>query len=253
VIGLLLAAAIAATPVSFLSKNGTTSLTGSFYSAGPAKLPAVVVLHTCAGIDDAMTDWAQWLAQSGYDALVVDSFGPRHVESVCGTHNVPPRERALDAYGALAYLRSRADVDGDRIGVIGFSHGGGTVLWTENADLAAKAGFASNGFRAAIAFYPNACDAKPAAALTFPLLVLIGALDNWTDAATCQQLLSRVDPGQTVGTIHVYPGAYHKFDDPQADRIAHIGAHQYTLRYDAAAAADAHDRVLAFLRSRLGP
>jgi dienelactone hydrolase len=170
---------------------------------------------------------------------------------VCGTPAVPVRERALDAYGALAYLRTLPNVDPAHIGIVGFSHGGGAVLWTENARVESDAGFAQNGFTAAIAFYPSACDQMPAKTLLSPLLILIGADDDWTNALTCEQFISQADPTGTLGTIHLYPGTYHKFDDPTANKYAHVNGHIYTLRYNAQAAADAHDRVLAYFKQYL--
>ena len=63
--------------------------------------------------------------------------------------------------------------------------------------------------------------------------------------------MSRVDPSAATGTIHIYPGTYHKFDDPTENRYVRVNGHIYTLRYNAASAADAHDRVLAFFKQYL--
>jgi dienelactone hydrolase len=252
-LALLLAAQIQLSPTSFPSKEAGVTLTGTLYEpAGlTARVPAVVIMHACDGLDSDITDWGNWFAQNGYVALAPDSFGPRHVGRVCGTRDVPARERALDAYGALAYLRTLPDVDPTHIGIVGFSHGGGAVLFTENADVANDAGSAQSGFAASIAFYPAACDQAPAKPLLDPLLILIGANDDWTDAATCEKSIKGADPTGTLGTIHVYPGTYHKFDDPTANKYAHVNGHVYTLRYNPQAAADAHDRVLAFFKQYL--
>jgi dienelactone hydrolase len=253
-LSLLLAAQIQVTAVSFPTKaaDGVT-LQATLYQASdlPSPAPAVVVLHTCAGLGPNDAAWANWFAQNGYAALVVDSFGPRHVYRVCGSRDVPPKTRAFDAYGALAYLRSLPNIDAAHIGVIGFSHGGGTALWTENAGVATSAGFAGNGFAAAVALYPSECDASPTSALTDPLLLLIGASDDWTDAPDCERFMNAVSQSAAPGTIHVYPGTYHKFDDPAANRNVSVNKHIYTLQYNAQAAADAHDRVLAFFRQYL--
>ncbi|HTV94260.1 MAG TPA: dienelactone hydrolase family protein [Verrucomicrobiae bacterium] len=249
----LLAVQIALSPVSFPSKDPGVTLTGTLYEPPglTAQVPAVVIMHACAGLDSDVSAWGDWFAQHGYVALAVDSFSARHVSYVCGTHDVPPAVRALDAYGGLTYLRTLSEVDGAHVGVIGFSHGGGAVLWTENAGVAARAGIASNGFAAAIALYPSACNADPTDALIDPLLLLIGASDDWTDAKTCESFMRHVDPSGAMGTIHVYPDTYHKFDDPSADRYVTVHRNVYTLRYNATSAADAHDRVLAFFKQYL--
>jgi dienelactone hydrolase len=256
VFSLLLAAQIQLSPVSFPTKAADdVTLTGTLYEPPglSARAPAVVILHACDGLDPNDTAWGNWFAQNGYVALVVDSFGPRHVDRVCGTHAVPPGLRAYDAYGGLAYLRTLPNVDGEHVGVIGFSHGGGTVLFTENTNIAAKSGFAGNGFAAAVALYPSACDTDPTSALIDPLLLLIGASDDWTDAKTCEEFMSGVGQSAAPGTIHVYPDTYHKFDDPAANKNAHVNGHVYTLRYNPTSAADAHDRVLAFFKQYLQP
>jgi dienelactone hydrolase len=253
-LSLLLAAQIQVSPVSFPTKaSDSVTLTGTLYEPPglTTRVPAVVVLHTCAGLDPNDAAWGDWFAQNNYIALVVDSFGPRHVDSVCGTRAVLPSLRAFDAYGALAYLRTLSDVDGAHIGVIGFSHGGGTVLWTENADIAAKSGFAGNGFAAAVALYPNACEAGPTSALIDPLLLLIGASDDWTDAKTCERFMNGVGQSAAPGTFHAYPNTYHKFDDPAANKEARVNGHFYTLRYNPQSAADAHDRIFAFFKQYL--
>ncbi len=253
-LSLLLAAQIQLSPVSFPTKasDGVT-LTGTLYEPPglTTRVPAVVVLHTCAGLGPNDGTWANWFAENGYVALVVDSFGPRHVGRVCGTQNVPPHMRALDAFAALAYLRTLSDVDGSHVGVIGFSHGGGTALFTENADIAAQAGFAGSGFAATVALYPSSCDDNPTRALTDPLLLLIGASDDWTDARTCERFMSGVGQSAAPGTFHAYPGTYHKFDDPAANRNVLVNKNVYTLKYNAQSAADAHDRVLAFFKQYL--
>jgi dienelactone hydrolase len=253
-LSLLLAAQIQVSPVSFPTKasDGVT-LTGTLYEPQglTARAPAVVVMHACDGLDPDIAAWANWFAEHGYVALAPDSFGPRHIDRVCGTPAVSVRTRAFDAFGALTYLRTLPNVDPGHIGVVGFSHGGGAVLWTENAQVASDAGFSQNGFAASVAFYPAACDQNEAKTLPDPLLILIGGSDDWTDARTCEQFVNGFDTSGAPGAIHVYPGVYHKFDDPSADRNVTVHKNVYTLRYDAQAAADAHDRVLAFFKQYL--
>lgn len=43
--------------------------------AGP--FPAVVLLHSCAGVASHLYDWAGFFKARGYAALVVDTFGAR--------------------------------------------------------------------------------------------------------------------------------------------------------------------------------
>jgi dienelactone hydrolase len=63
--------------------------------------------------------WGRFWADRGYAALLADSFGPRGYANGFPIHSYDERPEAvnkvtvrpLDAYAALAYLRSRADID----------------------------------------------------------------------------------------------------------------------------------------------
>jgi dienelactone hydrolase len=230
-----------------LDKRFHGQLTGTVYRpSGSGPFPAMVLLHTCAGIQAFVGDWGLWLSDHGYEAIVVDSFGPRGVGSVCGTHDYPGEDaRAADAYGALAYLRTRAEVDRTRIGVMGWSHGGGATLAADDKGEADSLA-AGNGFRAAIALYP-VCDFMPRRALAAPLLVLLGANDDWTGAKPCDQAVTALARAGQPASDYIYPGATHAFDNPADRGTIHVHSHYYTLDYNAGAAEDAHARVLAFL------
>jgi dienelactone hydrolase len=73
--------------------------------------------------------WGELWAAQGYIARQVDGFGPRgHAQRFPRfSYETRPAElnemtvRPLDAYRALAYLRTRPDVDSDRIGLQGWA------------------------------------------------------------------------------------------------------------------------------------
>ena len=188
--------------------------------AGP--FPAVVWLHGCGGVTPGarhLEDWTRRLTRMGYVVAIPDSFTDRgYPRGVCGYGGqVGPETRAGDAYAALRSLEDRTDVVGDRIGLIGYSHGGWTVLAAMDQDVAGRARAATgaaHAFAAAIAYYPE-CTAGswvPAFRAAAPLLILIGELDDWTPAAPCERLAKRARAqGQPVSLV-LYPGAYHSFD-----------------------------------------
>jgi dienelactone hydrolase len=211
-----------------------------FVPKGEGPFPAVVVLHGCNGVGPAMRIWARRLASWGYMALVVDSFGPRGLSMVCMLPRlVPPELRALDAFNAADYLRSLANVRADRVGVIGFSHGGWTVM------KAVQPGIDRTPFAAAVAFYPW-CDAADAA-LTTDTLVLIGEADDWTPADRCIRWREVVQTNGRALRLKTYPGALHAFDAPIEPRT--VFGHR--IGGDPAAAADAIAETRAFLAERL--
>ena len=253
---------------------------------GPGPFPAVVIVHDCSGLgprsSGAPARWADELVHQGYAVLMPDSFTPRGFPAgVCSEPYERSRVangevRAADAYGALAYLRARPDIDGKHIGIMGGSHGGWTVLaamyepaLATNPLRAAK----ENGFTAAIALYPScaaryglwhtmrANGARTGPAATYigvykpiaPVLILIGERDDWTPALPCERLAEAAQGGGYPVSIKVYPGAFHSFDsfapmhfDALRTNANSLSGHGATTGGDAAAWADAKRQVAVF-------
>jgi carboxymethylenebutenolidase len=254
--------------VTFPSLDGKTSLTGYlFLPDGPQakRAPAIVMMHGRAGAYSSLANgtydagtlskrhkaWGALWAEQGYLALMVDGFGPRGYPAGFPRHSYDDRPaelnevtiRPLDAYGALAYLRMRADVDGARIGLQGWSNGGSATLVAMAADSA------HNGFAAAVAFYP-ACGLKDAFRDNgykpyAPLRVYMGLADEEVSPRRCEQLVN--DSRAAGGDIEIslYDGASHGFDDPSAK-------HQ-SVEANAEATEDAIARTVGFFARRLRP
>jgi dienelactone hydrolase len=186
--------------------------------AGPGPFPAVVQLHGCAGIEAQSFRWARWLAERGYAALVVDSFGPRGITGDCrsGPDDPPITARFDDAFGALRYLQSLPEIRADRVAAIGWSQGGVYALAAINGpslERARRRGVTlPGGFAAAIGVYPGGCFSLVKEQVVRPLLVLIGAADDWTPAAKCREMVEAMRGRGADATIVTYPGAYHYFD-----------------------------------------
>lgn len=180
--------------------------------AAPATA-AVIVLHGCDGVGPHYREWADRLAQWGYAALLIDSFSPRGFRQVCNHGElVPPGLQAADAFAGAAYLRARPDPRLERVGVIGFSHGGWAVLKAVLAGVARPAN--QPPLAAAVAYYPG-CD-RPASPLETDTLILIGSADDWTPPARCERWCAMVDRNGHTLDMTVYPGALHGFDSPFA-------------------------------------
>lgn len=273
------AAAAAQDVVHFPSLDGKdgappTQLDGYLFrstkpAAGPA--PAVVFLHGCGGLISAIThrimsrevEWARQLNAEGYVVLMVDSLTPRGSGEICSQSGFKMwlyMKRPADAYGALAYLQGQPFVARDHIGVIGWSNGGGAVLFAvATRSRGRPATLAAPDFRAAIAFYPGSCDAQRVGrdwTTAIPLLILQGEKDVWTPAGPCKALAQQAAALGGPVEFHAYPGAYHDFDWPNLKRkeltayTTSKGVVPITGE-DPAAHADAVDRVKAFLARHL--
>jgi dienelactone hydrolase len=206
------------------ASNGTAlSLPGHWFAAhATARAPAWVLLHGCGGPYDAdgrvsrrMRDYAKLLNEHGMHALVLDSLTPRGEKELCtqrtGQRRVTQTQRRRDALGALRWLAARGDVDAARLGLIGWSNGGSTVLASTNTSHPEVAAASVRASRA-VAFYPGCAEEqrrgyRPLA----PLLLLLGEADDWTPVAPCRALAA-AHSGPPPVEVHVYPGAYHGFD-----------------------------------------
>ena len=185
--------AIATDRVTFKSSDTTETetplmLTGKLTKPqGDGPFPAIVCLHGCGGISRRDNHWVERLSNWGYVALQVDSFGPRGRSNICTDGRlIAPATRAQDAHDAKALLTGLPFVNKDKIGVMGWSHGGWTTIHAISPQIAARN--KGNPFRAAIAFYPY-CD-LPLSKLDGPLLILIGDYDDWTPAQMCSQMMA---------------------------------------------------------------
>jgi dienelactone hydrolase len=223
------------------------TIRGTVYKPkGIGPFPAVIVLHGCGGPDSHHRVWAERLVSWGYLALVPDSFGSRGHKSICEkTSLVPPGVRVADVVGAAEFLSTQPYVAKGRIGVIGFSHGGWTIIKGAQAD----AFWSAHGIKGAVAYYPY-CTPKTDRNVAIPLLILMGDKDDWTPADRCKELIAGLrQPGLVEATF--YPDTYHDFDRNQRTTwVKGLGADgkvtSRKLEYNSAATHDAEARTRAF-------
>lgn len=193
------------------------------------------------------------LAKAGHIVLLPDSFGSRGLGSQCRVKEravrVLPTRRA-DAIAAATWLAAQPGTPAGGVVLMGgWSNGGSTTLWTADAARDPPPGL----FRRFVAFYPG-CRSELRSATyrpSAPLMILVGANDDWTPAAPCRSLAARF-PEQTK--LIVYPDSWHDFDaldrpirvrsglatPPSGTGLAHTGT-------NAAARKDAFRIVPAFI------
>jgi hypothetical protein len=170
----LLTATAQAQPLPGAQKVGFADMFGWWLPvAGAAPRPAAIGLHRC---DDLR-------ARNDFDArerAMAESLRDR------GYHVLLPEPCRVNLHGAVDWLAARADVDRARIVVLGWSHGGSTLL----AALQHRIGPMPLQARAAVAFSPD-CSLYGRTQGSYlpvaPLLILLGApaapcleLANWT-------------------------------------------------------------------------
>jgi dienelactone hydrolase len=214
---------------------------------GDGPFPAVIYLHSCAGLSASNRDRISKLMTGwGYVSLAVDSFATRGIKQACSGGSIA--RRIADALGGLLYASKLPYVDPKRIAVVGSSQGGVAVMGLASVhDINVYAIPDDLHFKTAVAFYPLCSMAS--AQLAIPTLIQIGALDDWTPADNCKRWMKlRGDRGAPV-QLTVYPGAYHAFDVPTLATGRRYFGHW--LKYDADAASRATAAMHDFLAKQL--
>lgn len=225
------------------SPSKPVTVTGDLYRPkGDGPFPAVVVLHSCGGVDSRDHDVASSLQTEGYLALVPDTFSPRSFER-CERGNFKNHvmNQVHDTLGAVAYLNSLPFVKKNHIAVIGFSLGATAIvsLPPESTD---------QGIRAAVSFYPI-CRRRRGGHFfkdsKIPLLFLLAELDNWSPASVCVTKAKQYRQEGRIVEWKVYSGVHHGFDN---DKFTETRTRRgRTLEYDQSADFDSWKRLLAFL------
>lgn len=195
----------------------------------PGPHPGVVVVHEAGGLNDNIRDICRRLAEQGYAALGVDLFAGRNPVICMARMFVGAMAGNLNHFGvpalkaALGELANRPEVDAGRIGAVGYCLGGSIVLTWACTD---------NRLDAIAPYYGAAPRPRRAIRRLCPVVGSWPDKDFTTGAAAI--LETELTAAGTPHDLKIYPGTKHAFFN---DRLP---------VYDAAAASDSWQRVLAF-------
>lgn len=215
-----------------------TEQLGSSYLAlpdGNGPHPGVVVIHEAYGLNDNIRDICARFAEQGYAALAVDLFAGRN-RALCMARIFGGMVTgALDRFGvadlkaALGALAARTEVDGERIGAIGFCMGGTyAIVWACTDDR----------LKAIAPYYGITPRPREAVRRSCPVVGSWPDKDFTTGAAGT--LETELTSAGVAHDIKVYPGAKHSFFNDRGGN------------HDESAAADSWKRVLAFFGQHVG-
>ncbi len=181
---------------------------------GEGPFPAIVVIQHAGGVDRFTQTMAMRLAEAGYFAAAPDLYhrqDPRVGGMMDKLKLLQDPELEVDVNAAVDYLRGHSQVDGQRLGIIGFCMGGRVAYLL--AEL-------NPHFRAAVAYYggnimvPWGDGASPfslSSELHCPLLFHFGAEDknpSPDDRVMLDEELTRLGKEHE---FHSYEGAGHAF------------------------------------------
>jgi dienelactone hydrolase len=233
---------------------------------GDGPFPTALLLSGCDGPRDNLTHLAEVLKARGWASIVVDSHAPRGFDTlqrwrlICAGQLLTGTERAGDIAVALTDARAMPFVDGERIALVGASHGGWAALeylsladhgevpdtlteWPrELADAPLR------GIVGAVALYPYCGPLSRVSrrgwTSALPVLFMLVDGDTIVSEAACLDLADRMAAiGLPVETT-LYRGVTHGFD--QAEKAPFS-----TLGHDPRATEAAHAQIADFLAARV--
>lgn len=224
----------------------------------------VILFHGCAGMRPHIETYAEAAADEGFRAFIIDSYAARGWSQawatgfVCSGAAFWGRERAGDVLAAVMGISRRSDVDAQRIGLAGWSHGSWSImdLMTMALDRPGEAGLADpdpkwlDGVRSLFLAYPyggvGALSRSRGWVRGPETLAVVCEKDHITGQADALRIFEA--PRNCETTVHMWmaPGT-HAFDAP-----GHEGFPS-PMRYDPDLAGECVGRYRAFIRRTLDP
>ncbi len=210
--------------------GGPAEISGElqFPEAGSGRLPAVILVHSAAGVGPHEWGWAEELREIGVATFVLDSFSRRGIRDLRGDpRRFSPILAVVDAYRALALLSTHPRIDAGRIALMGFSSGGIVSLYASLTRFQRLHGPPGVSFAAYLPFYPfcNYTFVDDERVSDRPIRIFHGTADDWTPIGTCRDYVARLRrAGKDVQLIE-FPGARHAFDVqrlPVVRRLANV-------------------------------
>ena len=217
---------------------GDTTVTG--YLARPDDnnilRPAVVMIHEWWGLDDHIKDNARRYAQMGYVTLAVDLY---HGKVASKPEDAQVLAVGVSKYRAMAmenlkhavrFLKSRSNVDPNRVASIGWCFGGGWSYQMAKNDLGVKATVIYYGF-----FNPKDDLSKMRASI----IGHFAEKDRGIKVDNVREFQVKLKTLNGDHEVYIYPNTSHAFANPNRNI------------YDQEASELAWERTHAFLNKHL--
>jgi len=233
-----------------------------------SKVPAVLILHGSGGVDGRGAFYAKALQEAGIATLEITMFRPGG-RPRAGTKATMPHAAA-----ALTWLTAQPAVDGQRLGVMGFSWGGGMSMLMASDLVQERLGKDVPKPAAFAPFYPvcsnwvrhlvnpeNPFHNAHTRMRTAPMLIHVGTQDDYEAGDRPCDALVAIWPAaaRERTTVRYVEGATHGFDSQTPakqfnDEFAHAGrGGMVSMVPSLKDAAEACEAVVTFFVKHLNP
>jgi len=226
------------------ASDGSGSFSGYLAVPRLGSGPGLVIAQEIFGVNHTMREVADYYAEEGYVVLVPDLFWRQQPDVELG-YSEADWQRAFGFYqgfdeargmqdmqSAIDALRARPEVDGAKVGVLGFCLGGKLAyLAACRTDADVSVGYYGVGIEAAL---------DEADRIKRPLTLHIAELDKFCPPEARQRIVQALQ-GRPGVALHVYPGVDHAF--------ARAGGEHFHKP----SALMAHERSIAALKAAIGP
>lgn len=197
--------------------------------------PGVIVIQEWWGLVDHIKDVADRFAAAGFVALAPDLYHGKSTKSPDDAGKMMMAlnidKAAKDLSGAVAYLASRPETKGARVGCVGYCMGGQLSLY---------AACANKTVGACVVYYGIHPNVHPDyAALEAPVLGFFAERDGFVTPEVARKLESDLKAAGKSVEIHIYEADHAFFNDTRAEV------------YDEAFARDTWKRMTDFFKTNL--
>ena len=226
----------------FPTSDGTIPAVLTLPDGAQGPVPGLLMIYEIFGMSDEMRRVARDLAAEGYAVLIPDLFARGRVRALCVAATmrtmVTGSGAAMDDLeAARRWLADRPEVDGTRLGAIGFCMGGSFAL------LLARTGM----YKVSAPFYGR----PPDLPRSCPVVASFGGRDMGMRGAP-EKLTADLDALDVPHDVKVYPDAGHSFfthtPGLKGRVVRRLPIH---AEYHEASAHDARRRVVAFFEEHL--
>jgi carboxymethylenebutenolidase len=182
-------------------------------SGGP--VPGIVVVHGQSGLENFIKDTTHMLALQGYAAVAPNLY---HRDGPDCKDDGPTRKARLrdttiinDIHAAIGFFKNHRQVDGGRLGIVGFCMGGRLVYLMSAASKDLKAGVMFYGSSTMVPFGEGPSPFDRTREINCPIQGHFGAEDQNPSPEDMRKLDAELTKWGKAHEFHAYAGAAHAF------------------------------------------